>query len=473
MRRCQNILKEMRLQVIDKKLFELAKSYAFNYMASANQRSVFPTDDAIKNLSVFDEECPTLSSNPEEILQLLHEHGSPSTVAQIGGRYFGFVTGSSAPVAIAAKWLSDIWDQNSAYYSMSPIVSKIETVCEKWLVDLLYLPQGTAAGFVSGSSSAALCGLAAGRYELLKRQGWDVNLNGLFGAPGIRVIVGEQAHTSILRGLAVLGLGSGRIEKVPADAQGRMIAAQLPKLDHTCLVIAQAGHVNTGAFDPFDEICNCARRVGAWVHIDGAIGLWAAATTSRKALTRGIEMADSWSVDAHKLLNVPYDSGIILCKHREALFAALQSSSSPIHNSDQRDGMNYTPEMSRRARVIELWATLKYFGKEGVDELISSLCELAALFAEKLRAKGFRILNEVVLNQVIIACATPAQTLSTLENLQKSGECWCGGSVWNGEPVIRISVCSWTTTVADVERSVVAFVKARDVLDDSLLSPVK
>ena len=456
---------EMFSQIQDKELFEQAKAYAFAYLDSVHDRNVFPTDESIKDLTVFDEPLPTAPGSPVEILRMLHIYGSPATVAQTGGRYSGFVNGSSVPIALAARWLSDVWDQNAALYVMSPIISQLEAICEKWLVDLLDLPAGTAAGFVSGTSTATLCGLAAGRNELLRRQGWDVNADGLFGAPDLRVILGAQAHAAVFKALALLGLGKARVEIVPADDQGRMIATEMPKLDSHCLVIAQAGNVNTGAFDPFDEICDRAREVDAWVHIDGAFGLWAAASRTRKLLTHGFEKADSWSVDAHKTLNTPYDCGIVLCKHREALITTMQATASYIQYSDKRDGLNYTPEMSRRARVVELWAILKSLGRDGVEELVDRLYDHARLFAENLHARGFRILNEVVFNQVLVACDTPEQTKATLENIQKSGECWCGGAAWNGEPVIRISVCSWATKEADVERSTSAFVDARNAGD--------
>jgi glutamate/tyrosine decarboxylase-like PLP-dependent enzyme len=468
-----DLQEEMYSQIQSREIFEQVKSYAYSYMDSVYSRNVFPTDDAIKALSAFDEPFPTAPSVPAETLRVLHEHGSPATVAQTGGRYFGFVSGSSVPTALAAKWLSDVWDQNAALYAMSPVISQLEAVCEKWLIELIELPTGTVAGFVGGTSTATLCGLAAGRNELLKRQGWDVNSNGLFGAPSLRVVLGEQAHATVFKTLSLLGLGRSRVEIVPTDNHGRMITEKMPELDSNCLVIAQAGNVNTGAFDPFDEICDRARRVDAWVHIDGAFGLWAAGSRTKKFLTHGIEKADSWSVDAHKTLNAPYDCGIILCKHREALVKAMQATGSYIHYSDKRDGMHYTPEMSRRARVVELWATLKSLGREGVDELVDRLCNHAKRFAENLHAKGFRILNDVVFNQVLVACDTPECTKLTLENIQKSGECWCGGAVWNGEPVIRISVCSWATTLADVERSISAFVNARDLVDLSKESRLK
>ncbi|MBW4618234.1 MAG: hypothetical protein KME17_02460 [Cyanosarcina radialis HA8281-LM2] len=454
---------EMFEQIHKKEIFDRVKSYAYNYMDTVGDRNAFPTDEAIKALDIFDEPLPQIPIAPDEILRWLHEYGSPATVAQTGGRYFGFVNGSSVPVALGAKWLADVWDQNAALYVMSPIVSQLEYICEKWVVELLTLPLGTAAGFVGGTSTATLCGLAAGRNELLKRLGWDANADGLFGAPNLRVIMSDRAHATVFKALGLLGLGRKRVELVPTDSQGRIIADTMPQLDDRCLVIAQAGNVNSGAFDPIDEICDRAQVAGAWVHIDGAFGLWAAGSRTKKHLTRGIEKADSWSVDAHKTLNAPYDCGLILCKHREVLLSALQATASYILNSDRRDGMQYTLDMSRRSRVVELWATLKCLGKEGVEELVDRLCSHAERFAQDLRSAGFRILNDVVFNQVLVAGNTPELTQATLENIQKSGECWCGGAIWNGELVIRISVCSWATTAADVERSVAAFVKARNV----------
>jgi glutamate/tyrosine decarboxylase-like PLP-dependent enzyme len=460
-----NLQQAMFSQIRVKGLFDQARLFAYDYMDGIKDRNVFPEDEAIKNLAIYDELLPSTAGNPDEILEWLHAYGSPATVAQTGGRYFGFVNGGAVPVALAAKWLADVWDQNAALYVISPIISQLETVCEKWMVDLLGLPGGTAAGFVGGTSTATLCGLAAGRNELLKRAGWDVNADGLFGAPVMRVVVGEQAHATVFKALSLLGLGRARLELVPADDQGRIRLDQMPELDSRCLVIAQAGNVNSGAFDPLDEICSRARRVNAWVHVDGAFGLWAAASRTKSYLTQGFEQADSWSVDGHKTLNTPYDCGMILCRDRQALVSALQASASYILYSDKRDGMHYAPEMSRRGRVVELWATLKFLGKDGVGELVDRLCNHAENFADRLRTEGFRVLNDVVFNQVLVACDTAERTKSTLENIQRSGECWCGGATWNGEPVIRISVCSWATTEADVERSVAAFVKARDMVD--------
>ncbi|MBN1119750.1 MAG: aspartate aminotransferase family protein [Anaerolineae bacterium] len=458
----QDLWESMRQQNRDKAIYEQAAAYAFDYLDTIVDRAVFSSDEALKQLSVFDEPLPQKPGDVPHILEMLHDYGAPATVAQGGGRYFGFVNGNVIPGSLAARWLADAWDQNAALHVISPIAAKLEQVCEKWLVDLFRLPEDTAAGFVSGTSIATLCGLLAGRNTILERQGWDVVEDGIFGAPPIRVVASDQAHGTVRKALAILGVGRNNIEWIPADEQGRFDVDRLPLLDDNTLLILQAGNVYTGSFDPFVPLCAAAQGAGAWVHIDGAFGLWAAACEQTRSLTDGIDMADSWSVDGHKTLNSPYDSGIVLCKDRSALVKSLQASGSYIQYSDQRDGMLYTPEMSRRARGIELWALLKTLGRSGIDALVARLCENAKLFGEILAADGFRVLNDIVFNQVMVACDTPELTLSTLKHIQASGECWCGGAQWRGEPVIRISVCSWVTTAGDVRRSARAFVDARE-----------
>lgn len=442
-------------------LLDQAHAHAADYAANVRHRPVFPTDADLAALEIFDEDMPATGCDPSEMLTLLHTKGSPATTAQTGGRYFGFVNGGLHPPALAARWLADTWDQNSALYVMSPIASRLEAICERWLTSLFRLPAGTAVGLVSGTSASLVCGIAAARNEIMRRHNWSVVDDGLIGAPEMKVVVGEQAHGAVLKGLSLLGLGKERVHKVPSDDQGRMIAAELPQLDARTLLILQAGNVNTGAFDPFSEICPKARAAGAWTHVDGAFGLWAAGSATTYPLYAGAEMADSWSVDAHKTLNVPYDCGIILCRDRAALASALQASGSYLQFSDDRDGMFYTADMSRRARAVELWATLKTMGMVGVESLIDQLCGRAVLFADLLRQAGFRILNDVVFNQVLVACDTPDATRVLLETVQRSGECWCGSTIWNDESVIRISVCSWETTEEDIRRSAAAFAAAK------------
>jgi glutamate/tyrosine decarboxylase-like PLP-dependent enzyme len=452
---------QMRHEIADKTIFEQAKSYAFDYMDTIAARTVYPDQKTLQNLSIFDEHMPETPLSGEDVLRLLHEYGSPATVAQTGGRYFGFVNGNVIPAALAARWLADTWDQNPALYVISPIVAKLEQVCEQWLTELFALPQDTVAGFVSGTSIATMCGLAAARYAILKRLDWDVNAKGLFGAPPFRVVVSRQAHGTVYKALALLGLGKDRVELVGANAQGQIEVAEIPELDAHTLLILQAGNVNTGAFDAFDAICDEANRVGAWIHVDGAFGLWAAASKNQQHLTQGIEKADSWSVDGHKTLNTPYDCGIVLCRHKDALVQAMQASGSYIQYSEERDGMLYGPDMSRRARAVEVWAVLKYLGRSGVAQLIDGFCERASRFAEGLKKAGFTILNDVVFNQVLVAGQTPLETQRMLAAIQSAGVCWCGGTVWEDRPAIRISVCSWATTIDDIDASVQAFVHAK------------
>ena len=445
--------------------FERAKEHAYRYAQTIDARAVAPTEEALAALALFDEPMPEHMGSAVDIVDQLNTLGGPATVAQTGGRYFGFVNGGVVPAALAVRWLSDIWDQNSALYVMSPVTAKLESVCESWLTELLGLPSTVVAGFVSGTSMSICCGLAAGRYRLLHNAGWDVNQQGLNGAPPLRVITGEQCHATVKKAATFLGLGLNCIEYVPCDDQGRIREDALPPLDEHCLVVLQAGNVNSGAFDAFEPVCRAAKASGAWVHVDGAFGLWAAASSSLSYLTRGMSLADSWSVDAHKTLNTPYDSGITLCADRDALVGSLQTTGSYILYSEQRDSMLYTPEMSKRARGIELWATLKYLGRQGVDDLITGLHQRAVQMADLLVQAGFNVLNEVVFNQVVVVGNNTQETQQLIEQVQQSGVCWVGGSVWQGQNVIRISVCSWKTTEADILRSVEAFVAARKAIN--------
>lgn len=452
---------ELNRQLQEKQLLEQAKQYAFEYLDGVSTRRVSPDASAIAGLSAFEEPMPKEPQPPAEILAQLQTYGAPATCAQGGGRYFGFVNGGITPVGMAARWMADAWDQNSALYVMSPIASKLEDLCERWLVDLLGLPEGTAAGFVSGSSTALVCALAAARNELLARRGWNVQEQGLWGAPPIRVVLGEQAHSSVFKALALLGMGKATVTLAPVDDQGRILPEQLPPIDADTLLILQAGNVNSGAFDPLDALCARADECGAWVHVDGAFGLWANASAETCRLVRGVERAASWSTDAHKTLNAPYDSGVVFCRDRGALVRAMQASGSYLLYSEQRDGMLYTPEMSRRARSIELWATLKGLGRSGVGELVDTLCANARYFARRLSERGFRIQNDVVFNQVLVACVDSEETRATLARLQADGVCWCGGALWRQESVIRVSVCSWRTTQDEIDACVAAFADAR------------
>ena len=451
-------------EIKDGKLFKKAVSLGNGYIADAFDRNVFPDDKDIESLSVFDEELPDSFTPAGEVVDKLERYGSPATVAQIGGRYFGFVDGSVAPAGLAARILTDFWDQNSAMQIISPVASKLEQVTERWLRGILSLPASTVAGFVSGTSMATFCGLAAARYRVLMRQGWDITGKGMYGAPKIRIVTGRQAHSSALKMISLLGFGKDNIEWVDTDDQSRIIPDKIPTLDESCILLLQAGNVNSGSFDDFAAICPDAKKSGAWIHIDGAFGLWAAASGSLKHLTAGMEHADSWSVDAHKTLNTPYDNGIILCADEDALTSALHMTGAYIVVGKERDGMYYTPEMSRRARIFELWATMRSLGKRGIDEMVTGMHERALQFADELRAAGFDIPNAIVYNQVLARFKDDDTTKEILKRVQDERVCWCGGSKWHGNDVIRISVCSWATTADDVRRSVESFVKAKNAV---------
>jgi glutamate/tyrosine decarboxylase-like PLP-dependent enzyme len=353
------------------------------------------------------------------------------------------------------------WDQNTALAVMSPIASRIEEIALRWLLDVLGLPAGAAGGFVTGATTANFTALAAARHLLLERQGWDVESRGLFGAPPITVVVGDEVHVSLLKALSLLGLGRDRVVRVPADGQGRMRAELLPPLDARTILCIQAGNVNTGAFDPAAELCAAAHARDAWVHVDGAFGLWAAATPRLAQLVSGFAAADSWALDAHKWLNVPYDSGVAFCRDPAALRAAMSAAAAAyLVDGAAREPSQYVPEMSRRARGVEIWAALAALGRSGVADLIDRCCAHARRFAAGLEAAGFEVLNEVVLNQVLVAFGDDETTRRTLAAVQADGTCWCGGTVWHGRAAMRISVSAWATTESDVDRSLAAMIRA-------------
>jgi glutamate/tyrosine decarboxylase-like PLP-dependent enzyme len=382
-------------------------------------------------------------------------------MAMAGSRFFGFVIGGALPVTLGANWLAGAWDQNAAIARATPGVAIVEQVALRWLLDVLRLPPVCAGAFVTGATVANLCALAAARHAVLERVGWSVEADGLFGAPPVTVIVGAEAHPSLTKSLGLLGLGRTRVVKIPVDGQGRMIADQLPAVSGPTIVCLQAGNVNTGAFDPAGEICERVRGTGAWVHVDGAFGLWAAAAPSRAALTAGLELADSWATDAHKWLNVPYDCGLAFVRDAHALQAAMAITAEYLPTQgDVRNPCDFTPELSRRARGVEVWAALRSLGRAGVAELIERNCAQARRFAEKLSAAGFEILNDVVLNQVLVAFGDAERTKRVIAALQADGTCWAGITVWQGRTAMRISVSSWATSEADVDRSVGAIIRS-------------
>ena len=383
------------------KLLEIATAKALRYLQGLETRSVAPTVEAVANIIQFDESLPNDPTNPDQVLQMLDDIGSPASMATAGSRYFGFVIGGSLPVALAANWLAGAWDQPTGIYNITPATALIEQVALDWLLELLQLPAECGVGFVTGATMANFTALAAARHTVLAQVGWDVEANGLFGAPPISVVMGEEAHPTVFKSLGLLGLGRSQVIRVPADEQGRLRPEAIPSLTGPVIIIAQAGNVNTGAFDPLAAICARAREMGAWVHVDGAFGLWAAATETHAYLTHGLEQADSWATDAHKTLNVPYDSGLAFVRHADALRAAMAITAEYLPTAgEMRNPSDYTPELSRRARGIEIWAALRSLGRSGLATMIERMCHHARRFAIGLEAAGFQILNDVVFNQV-------------------------------------------------------------------------
>ena len=436
-----------------------AANHAANYLAALPDKRVSPSHSALKGLARFSIPLQDQPLNPAEVLDELDTIGSPAAVACAGGRYFGFVIGGSLPAALAVNILAGAWDQNAVLEIASPVGAELEKVCRNWIVDLLGLPPEMEVGFVTGATMANFTGLAAARHALLEAQGWDVEASGLFGAPSLTVIVGEEVHVSLLKALSMLGLGRERVVRVPVDDQGRIIAAQVPSIKGPTIVCLQAGNVNTGSFDPTDEIASRLEGTGAWLHVDGAFGLWAAASPSRRHLARGLARADSLATDAHKWLNVPYDSGLVFVRKKQHLNAAMASTAAYLGKGDTRDPHLFVPEMSRRARAIEIWAALRSLGRAGLADLIDRCCAHAERFAQAFEEAGYEVLNKVVLNQVLVSFGTPEVTRRVIARVQEDGTCWCGGTVWQGRTAMRISVSSWATTAHDVTRSLDAILR--------------
>jgi len=435
-------------------------SRTITYLDGIKERRVAPDPQSVSNLISLNEPLPDSTTDPHEVIRILDEVCSPATLASTGGRFFGFVIGGSLPVTLAANWLAGAWDQNTGLYAPTPATAHLEQVALNWLIDLFNLPEGSGGAFVTGATVANLCGLATGRQVLLDRAGWDVEADGLFGAPPITVIIGEEAHPVVFKSLGLLGLGRKRVVLVPTDEQGRVKADSLPPISGPTMVCLQAGNVNTGSFDPFEPIIDRVHEASGWVHIDGAFGLWAAAVPSLSYLTAGAAKADSFATDAHKYLNVPYDSGIAFVRNPEALRRAMAIAAEYLPSETmERNPSDFTPELSRRARGVEVWAALKFLGREGLVEMIERTCHHARRFAEELSAAGYQILNDVVLNQVLVSFGDPQKTKKIINEIQEDGTCWMGGTIWQGHTAMRISVSSWATTDEDVEKSLAAIIR--------------
>ena len=441
-----------------RELLIAAAERSMRYLEGLNGRSVAPDPAVVARLAELDIRMPEHPSPAEEILALLDSY-SAATMAMAGPRFFGFVIGGVLPASLAANWLAGAWDQNSALAGVTPLTAKLEDVALRWLRDVLGLPPETGVGFVTGATVANFTCLAAARHTVLAQAGWDVEADGMFGAPEVAVVVGEEAHPTLFKSLGLAGFGRNRVVRVPVDKQGRMRADVFPDLSGPTIVCLQAGNVNTGAFDPAPQIIPKAKAANAWVHVDGAFGLWAAAAPCKAHLMAGYADADSWATDAHKYLNTPYDSGLAFVRSPDLLQAAMAVSAAYLPSSSIRDPANFTPELSRRARGIEVWAALHTLGRSGLADLVERTCRYAVRFAEGLRIAGYTILNEVVFNQVLVMFGDAERTRRVIAGIQQDGTCWCGGTTWQGHTAMRISVSSWATTDADVERSLQAMIR--------------
>ncbi len=443
-------------------LIRSAADRATVYVDRVRERRVSPSEADVARLVELGGDLPEAPSDDAQILDLLDRVGSPATIASAGGRYFGFVTGGSLPVTVAANILAGAWDQNAFSPVASPVASELERIALLWTASVLHLPPEAYGALVTGTQQANFCGLAAARHAVLARAGWNVEERGLAGAPRVRVVAGQEAHSTLLRAVTYVGLGRGNIEFVDVDDQGRLRPDALPALDDRTILCIQAGNVATGAFDPADALVAAARAAGAWVHVDGAFGLWARAAPARAQLATGTDLADSWAVDAHKWLNTPYDTGVVLVRDPDQLAAAMSLGAAYLPDTT-RAPVDLSPEGSRRARGVAVWAALRSLGRSGVAELVERCCLLASRIAGHLSRAGHEVLNDVVLNQVLVAFGDDDGTRRVIAAVQEDGTCWCGGTVWHGRMAMRISVSSWATTAADIDRSAEAIIRiARD-----------
>ncbi len=440
---------------------------AADYVESLDERPVFPSVDPAELRAALGGPLPEEPMPAEGVLDELVAAAEPGVVAMGSGRYFGFVIGGALPAALAADWLTSAWDQNAGLYVGGPSASVVEEVTREWLVELLGLPADAAIGFVTGTQMAHVTGLAAARWHVLDAVGWDVGARGLTGAPRVRVLVGDKRHVTVDRALRLLGLGAPEV--VAADDQGRLVPDALREAlgdSHgPAIVCAQAGEVNTGAFDPLPEIVAACEAAGAWLHVDGAFGIWAAVSPRLRHLVDGLERADSWTTDAHKWLNVPYDSGIVLCRHPESHRAAMTTTASYLIQDEGerrvRDQVDWVPEFSRRARGFAVYAALRSLGRRGLTELVDRCCDAASQFAEAIaRVDGVELLNEVVLNQVLFRFESDARTDEVLRRVQEGGRVWMSGTTWDGRKAIRVSISNWQTGDEDIDLAVEAFTTA-------------
>jgi glutamate/tyrosine decarboxylase-like PLP-dependent enzyme len=437
---------------------QLAVVRAFEHVAESPTRHVDADPRAVAELHRLGGRIPEEGEPARDVIDLLDRVGRRATVVSTSPRFFGFVAGGTLPVSLGAQWIAAAWDQNANMRVLSPVGCFVEEIAREWLVDLLRLPPDTHCSFVTGTTTADITSLLGARHALLRRRGWDVTTQGLAGSPPLRAVVGEQVHTTLLRALRVIGIGDAQIVRAPADDQGRMIVGKVPKLDGSTIICLQAGNVDSGAFDPLRPLCELAREAGAWVHVDGAFGLWAAAAPELAHLVDGHDLADSWACDGHKWLNVPYDSGLAFIRDRESLRETLKLRANYLIQ-DLADPMEFTLEASRRARGIEVWAALRNLGRRGVAGLVNRSCALARRFAECLSTAGVEVLNDVVLNQVLVSFGSDERTAEVIRRAREDGTAWFSGTRWRGRGAMRISVSCWATTEEDIDVSAKAVMR--------------
>jgi len=455
---------------VNDSVLDLARDRAVAFLRELPDRPVGAQATREELLAALHTPLSDNGEDPAAVIDALSRGADRGLIACAGPRYFGFVIGGSLPVALAADWLAGAWDQNAGTYATSPAASVIEDICREWLLELFDLPRTASVGFVTGGQMANFTALAAARHGVLRRAGWNVEENGLAGAPAVHLVISAAAHITIYSSMRMLGFGTRALIKVDADEQGRMRADSLREtlrtLDGPIIVCAQAGNVNSGAVDPLREIAAIAHEHGAWLHVDGAFGLWGRTTPSRRALLDGCELADSWANDAHKWLNVPYDSGIVIVRDSAAHHASMTSTAEYLEQTrgEERDNFDWTPDFSRRARGFAIYAAIRTLGRRGIAALIDGCCDRARQFAEILgRDQRVAILNDVVLNQVLVRFSDSDDvTRNVITRVQREGTCWLGGTTWQGNAAMRISVSNWSTTAEDVEKSCAAIVRCLD-----------
>jgi len=437
-----------------KKLLNKTKQYAESYLETMNDEAIQVSDEDRANLQGLDFDLQYEQIDEMEVIQRLNSLVSPATMKMTSSRFFGFVIGGSYPVSIASNWLGTVWDQNTGLEKTTPATAAVEQVSARWMLELLGLPEQSATAFVTGATVANFTALAAARNQIFSKAGWDVEANGLIGAPELHILISEESHPTVYKSLAMLGLGRNRVTKIPCDDQGRMILDKFPKIQDNSIIITQAGNINSGSCDPIGAICDLVKHKNSWVHVDGAFGLWVKASKQHKYLLNGVEKADSWATDAHKWLNVPFDSGLAFVKNQHALKAAMAITAAylPTENAG-RNPSDYTPELSRRARGLDIYAVLHHLGRSGVEELVDRCCACARQFASAFTDAGYDVMNEIVMNQVVINFGSDEINLAILDAVQKEGSCWVGQTIWKGVTAMRISVSNWQTNAKDVEKS--------------------